>query len=237
MKTSLSALNAKNLATLAVRVIAVSSKPEYETLVKTHPLLLSLQEEYTVYDAVYLKQTYSGMGKEVADADERRDIYFRGLRNIVAGYALLTGNSLQPDAAKLYDIIEQVGANLNRLSYSEETARMRKLVEEFEKSENIEHVKKLYLTEVVASLTLAQQQFESVFAIQTQANALLRQKQSASSIRKELESALRNYLNMITALRHVPVWKPLYGELNELTKAAAGSTTPNFGSVPPVPAS
>lgn len=70
----------------------------------------------------------------------------------------------------------------------------------------------------------AQIEFETVFHAQAEANAVLREKDSASSIRKSIETALRNYLNLINAMRAVEIWKALYNELNEIIKAATGSS-------------
>lgn len=237
MKTSVSTLTTKNLATLAERAIVTSSKPEYDALVKTNPLFTAIKEEYAVYDEVYVKQTFSGMGVEVADADERRDLPFRGSRSILEGYMLVDGFSRQQDAKALYAVIELVGQDLNRLSYSEETASMKKLIEEWDKPDNAERITQLNLTEIVEMMKDGQQQFEMIFAGQTQANAALRQKQSASSIRNELEVALRNYLNMVKAMRNVDAWKGLYTELNELVKAAENSTVTPRVVLPQPPAS
>lgn len=124
MKITLSNLNTKNLATLALRIVTASEKSAYESIIKNNPLYLNLKEEYGNYEAVYLKETYSGMGADVAAADEKRDIPFRGLRSILAGYALVDGFTYQADAQALCADIERIGQDLNRSSYSEETARM-----------------------------------------------------------------------------------------------------------------
>lgn len=224
MKISLSNLNTKNLATLSLRVITVSEKPAYESIVKDNPLLAILKEQYNVYETLYLKESYSGMGPEVAAADEKRDNPFRGSRSILEGYTLIDGFTYQADAKALYAVIEQVGVGLNRYSYSEETARMRKLIEEWDKAENVERIAHLNLTDIVAMMKTAQTEFETIFHAQAEANAALRETDSASSIRGTIEKALRNYFDMVSSMSALDVWKTLYSELNEIVKAATSSS-------------
>ena len=63
-----------------------------------------------------------------------------------------------------------------------------------------------------------QMDFERLYSEQIEANAELRMEKSASSLRKDLENTLRNYLKYIDAMKSVPNYKELYYELNELLK-------------------
>lgn len=97
------------------------------------------------------------------------------------------------------------------------------MIEALEKPENTLRITNLALETAFSELKKKQEVFEEIFAEQAEANADLRQVASASSTRKELEQALRQYLNLVTAMKDVPDWTKLYFDLNEIVKAAKNS--------------
>ena len=222
MKINLQKLSTKNLATLAQRTINSSQAGNY-TIVENHPLLLSLIASYQNYDTVYTKLTYSGKGKEVAIADKERDVAFSNMKAFLNGYRKLTSVANYQDAEALYKVFQMFGLDLDRLSYSAETAQLKKLIEELEKPDNTLRIINLSLVSAFDDLKTKHTDFEILFAQQAEANADLRQISSASSSRKELEQVLRSYLNLITAMKDVPDWSNLYHDLNEIVKAARNS--------------
>ncbi|WP_314241354.1 DUF6261 family protein [Empedobacter tilapiae] len=223
MKINLQKLSTKNLATLAQRLINSSKTGNY-TIVENHPLLLSLIVSYQNYDTVYTKLTYSGKGKEVATADKERDVAFSNMKAFLNGYRKLTSVANYQDAEVLYGVFRTFGLSLDLMSYSAETAQLKKLIEELEKPENILRITNLSLTSAFDDLKTKHQAFEVIFAEQAEANADLRQLSSATSTRKELEKVLRSYLNFITAMKDLPDWSNLYYDLNEIVKASRNST-------------
>lgn len=227
MKITLTSLSTKNLATLVQRILNSSQNGNY-TIVANHPLLLTLNSSYLTYDGVYSKLTYSGKGKEVAIADKERDVAFGNLKAFLNGYRKLPSAVNQQDAETLYAVFKTFGLNIDGLSYSAETAQLKKLIEALEKPENIQKITNLNLTAAFNDLKTKHEAFEVIFAEQAEANADLREMSSASSTRKELEQALRSYLNLVTAMKDVPEWRKLYHDLNEIVKAAKNSNlTPN----------
>ncbi|WP_313095514.1 DUF6261 family protein [Empedobacter sp.] len=225
MKINLQKLSTKNLATLAQRTINSSQAGNY-TIVENHPLLLSLIASYQNYDTVYTKLTYSGKGKDVATADKERDVAFSNMKAFLNGYRKLTSVANYQDAEALYKVFQMFGLDLDRLSYSAETAQLKKLIEELEKPDNTLRIINLSLVSAFDDLKTKHTDFEILFAQQAEANADLRQISSASSSRKELEHVLRSYLNLITAMKDVPDWSNLYHDLNEIVKAARNSVLP-----------
>ena len=223
MKITLTALSTKNLATLAQRIINSSQSGNY-TIIEGHPLLMALATSYSTYDAVYTKLTYSGKGKEVATADKERDTAFSSIKAFLNGYRKLPFAANHTDAEALYTIFKQFGLNLDTLSYSAQTAQLKKLIEELEKPENTQRIENLTITTAFNDLKTKHQAFETVFAEQAEANADLRTIASASSTRKELEQRLRSYFSLITAMKDMPEWSKLYYDLNEIVKAAKNST-------------
>lgn len=223
MKITLSRLNTKNLATLAQRIINLSKSGNY-TIISHHPLLAALETVYNEYDAVYTKLIYSGKGNEVAEADANRDKAFSNIKSFLNGYRKLPSAANYAMAEDLYLIFKTFGLNIDRMSYSAETAQMKKLIEELEKPENVQKITTLSLNTAFDELTTKHIAFETLFAEQAEANGELRQMKSASAIRNNLEKAIKSYLNLITAMKDVPEWTKLYTDINELVKAAKNST-------------
>jgi len=198
-------------------------------LLKVTPLLMALATSYSTYDAVYTKFTYSGKGKEVAAADKERDAAFSSIKAFLNGYRKLPFAANHTDAEALYTIFKQFGLNLDTLSYSAQTAQLKKLIEELEKPENTQRIENLTITTAFNDLKTKHQAFETVFAEQAEANADLRTIASASSTRKELE---QNF-SLITAMKDMPEWSKLYYDLNEIVKAAKNSTLSANGNNTP----
>ncbi len=222
MKIALTKLSTKDLATLAQRILSNIQSGKYPVISK-HPLIATLQTSYTAYDKVYTKQTYSGKGKEVAAADHERDVAYSNLKSFLNGYRKLMTAPNQQSAADLYGVFKTYGLDLDRMSYSSQTAQMKKLIEELETPENTQKLKALSLDTAMADMKSTHEAFEKLFADQAEANADLRQATSASAIRKDLEKNLKAYLNLLTAMKDVSGWETLYSDTNELVKAAKNS--------------
>ncbi|HEX7870898.1 MAG TPA: DUF6261 family protein [Chryseobacterium sp.] len=223
MKITLSKLSTKDLATLSQRLINSSESVNFP-VISNHPLLTELKTMYADYDEVYTKQIYSGKGVSVADADAERDNAFRILKNFLNGYRKMTTLSNFQFAEDLYQIFRLYGIDMDRESYSTQTAQMKKLIEDLEKPENIQKLNTLSLVAAFNDMKSKHEAFELIFAEQAGANAQLRQMKSATAIRRDLEKTIKSFLNIITAMKDVPDWKLLYLDLNEQVKAAKNST-------------
>lgn len=222
MKISLVRLSTKDLATLAQRIITNIQSGKYP-VITNHPLTATLQTSYTEYDLVYTKQIYSGKGKDVATADHERDVAYTSLKSFLDGYRKLQSAPNYQSAEDLYGVFKTFGLDLDRLSYSSQTAQMKKLIEALESPENQQKITLLSLNTAFADMKTKHEAFETVFGEQAEANADLRQMTSASAIRRDLEKNLKTYINLLTAMKDVPDWKLLYSDTNELVKAAKNS--------------
>lgn len=222
LKITLSELKTKDLATLTQRIISKADSGKYP-VITTHPLLEKIKAESLNYDASYSKSTFSGKGALVAEADLERDMAFRNLKKFLDGYRDMPLLPNYQMAGDLYDILKNYGLDLDKLSYSSQTAQMKKLIEELELPENQQKIEALFLTSTIDDLKAKQNEFELLFAEQASANAELRTVKSASAIRKTLEKQLKAFLNLITSMRDIPEWRLLYADINELVKAAKNS--------------
>ena len=222
MKISLVRLTTKNLATLALRVIE-ASKTGKTQLRQQHPMLMDLEEKYRAYDEVYTKQTFSGKGKSVAEADEARDKAFSSLKNFLWGYRQVSSVPNADQAGELYEVIKLFGTDIDRLSYSAQSAQMKKLIEELDKPENTMKINVLSLSTAFMELKTKHQHFEQLYTEQAEANANLRKMPSATAIRRDLEKSLKSYLDLISIMKTQPDWADFYQEVNELVKSARNS--------------
>ena len=223
MKIKFSNLTTKVLATLVERTINSSKKGQYK-VVENHELLLEIEKEYALYEKVYAKLTYSGKGQSIAEADAKRDKLFAGIKTFLKGYEKLPSLPGHAEAMALFEIFKTYGLDLDKLNYAAETAQMNRLLADLEKPENAAKLKTLNLADYTAQLKQAQTDFEEMYAEQAEANADLRQLPSATAIRKSLETALRNYYNLLTAMKNVEGWQLLYADINEIVKSAANSS-------------
>lgn len=222
MEITLTKLSTKNLATLAKRVITSSSAGNYQ-VIAGHPLLATLQTSYTEYDAVYAKQIYSGKGDDVAAADDDRDLAYSSLKGFLNGYRKLKSAAHWQAAEDLYQVFKRYGLDLERMSYSAQSAQMEKLIEDLDAPDHSQKITDLSLQVAFADMKTKYETFETLFAEQAEANADLRNMPSATSIRKNLEKNLKSYLNMITAMKDVAGWELFYADINEHVKAAKNS--------------
>lgn len=226
MKIKFSNLSTKELATLAQRVINSSESGKY-TIVENHELLLEIKKQYADYDKVYNKLSFSGKGPEVAIADEIRDKNFRNMKDFLKAYSKMSSLPKHKEAGELYKVFKETGLNIDRLNYAEQTAQMNKLINDLSCSENQEKITELNLSEAYNELKTGQAKFEKLYAEQAEANAELRSLPSASSIRGHLQSALRNYFNLLSAMKNVPGWEMIYADIHELVKKAGGRKPTN----------
>jgi len=224
MKISLVRLSTKDLATLSQRIISNAQSGKYP-VISNHPLVSAIQTSYAAYDEVYTKQIYSGKGTDVATADYERDLAYKNLKAFLNGYRKLPTAVNYQLAEDLYQVFKQFGLDLDRLSYSSQTAQMKKLIEELERPENKQKVTALSLDAAFNEMKTKHDAFELIFADQAEANADLRQMSSASAIRKDLEKNLKSYFNLLTGMKEVSGWELFYSDVNELVKAAKNSSS------------
>lgn len=223
MKINLSRLTTKNLATLVQRILAVSESGKH-SVVENHPLSVQLHIAYQEYDKAYSKNTYSGKGITVAEADEQRDRAYSALKAFLYGYQMLSTAPNADKAQALYQTLISFGNDVDRLNYAEETDQLKKLIEALSTEEHTEAINLLGIQTAFADLRDKQQAFETLYLEQAQANAELRKLPSATSLRRGLEIHLRTYLDFLSAMKSVSGWEGTYAEINELVKDARQST-------------
>lgn len=223
MKITLSRLSNSILGSLADQTLTTSKKEQY-TVVVNHPLLSALEVEYTNYIEVFGKPAFSGLGTSVEKADMQRDAVFCGMKTILLGYIKLPGFNFKQDAIDLYHTFEIRGLDINNFSYHDQSTEMDKLISDLSKPENLTKLENLHLSSHFETMKTAEADFKSIFSKQLGANSNLRQIQSASSTRRNLEAALRNYFSVVEGMKSMTGWSELHSELSELVKSIRNSS-------------
>ncbi len=226
MKVSLSTIPTKELATLAQRVINSSRKGEYR-VIENHQLLIEIEKQYDLYQKIYTKKTYSGKGKIVANADRERSKIFTKMKKFLNGYREIDTMPNAKDAEDLYSVFKHFGLDLNRYNYARETAQLNKLIAALEQEENSQKLLALNLMDTFIELKEAQRSFEQLYSEQAEANADLHNLPTATRLRKDLEISLRDYFNLLTAMRKIDEWQLIYADINEIVKGIANSRHKN----------
>ena len=217
MKVNLRKLSTKDLATLSEQVFEVVNQSNVSEA-KKHVLLKRLEATHKDYVLSLSKATYSGKGKTVSQAHKERSAAYRNLKSFLTGYSKLPSAPFHKEAKELFAIFKQLGLRIDKLSYSEQTAQINKLIELFDTPENAEKLQKLSLNEAFDDIKKTQQNFKSLYSEQISANTELREQKSASVIRKDLEDLLKRFLSQVTIMYDVESWTPLYNKLNEYIK-------------------
>lgn len=216
LSISYSKLTTKKLDYLGEQTIILSEQNNHSE-VTSNVLFQQVKTVHADYRVVVMKQTYSGMGAEVAAEDLTRDSFDLGLRKIINGYAAFTGSYKQEYALLLQKIFDQAGS-ITQLSYAEESIVIGKILEKLSVSDAKNAISALGIDEEVGMLQESQNRFNSLYTEQVDANSDLRQQSSATKMRKQLEDALRAYYGLVSAMSNVEPWKDIYSDLNELLK-------------------
>jgi hypothetical protein len=189
--------------------IEVMSTPQFKAIDPAHKELF----------AVLNKETYSGMGQEIADLDRQRDSYFSGFHEVIKGMSRFSVTPYN-NAAKLLPLFEkeQKRRTMGQKTYAQETAAMDRLHEDLNTDENNALMDSLGLISMESRLHDANQHFKLLYPKAIDANAALLQQSSASKKRKPLEEALRDFYTLVEAMKKIAPWTDLHADLSELVK-------------------
>lgn len=218
----ISQLRLAEISTLSQRSLTLCKSERYNDSLGTYPLVLDLDKEFQAFQQSYLKQTHSGLGKQLAELDKKRDLAFSALKVQIESLSKL-GEDDYKGAEILYPIIKKYGENLDKLTYAAESNQLNGLIKELAKIDNLSKLRVIGLEKLFNLLKARQLEFEELFAEQAKINSELHHQPSASSLKKGLIEKLTRLFDVSEAMREQTGWKGLYSELMEYVKAAQGS--------------
>lgn len=216
LKKGFTRLTNEALANLASATIKIVTDTNNKTFTE-NAVFTPIQEAYDAYRRVLNKETYSGMGTEIAQKDARRDNMYLGLKEIVTGMSRFSREvSKYRDAEKLLPVFKKYGT-MNKKTYSQQSAALTSFCNDMAKEENATIVGALGLTEALTHLRNMNTNFGYSYVEQVSANADLRQKKTAVELRKPLEDALKQFYTLAEAMKNVAAWQKMYADLSELS--------------------
>lgn len=218
MKILLSHLSAKNLPAIAEQVVSASKILGKEEIV-SHPLFVRLEAASADYQVMCDKSKHSNRCSLVAEADLRRHEPYAALKSILLGYAKIGGFSLQKEAKDLYRIFELQTFTIERFSYLEHTIYLKTLINNLEKPINVNKIEQLQLTEIMMQLKIAQLDFERICKMSKMIPIMIFEQESATSLKGNLNHSLKNFLNIVAAMKQNHGWNRLYTELESDLKS------------------
>ncbi len=211
-----STLSTKGLAALAESCIQLTEQNANKEVAKS-PLFEKIKTSYNEYNNNLIKPSYSGMGDFIRQQDIVQDRYYAASRRLLLGFAAFEGSRRAKQAQKLLKIYDRHGSPLN-LTYAQESILLQKLFETLNLPENKATIAELGIEEEMELFEQAHKDFYRVYLSQIDANSELRQQPTATSLRKDLESALRDFFAFISAMRKLSDWQDIYNDLNEVLK-------------------
>lgn len=158
-----SILTSEELNTLVQRIVTecVHSKINDQQFFRLHSNLETNNKGLTNSLFALRKSPHTAI---LLEKDERRDEVFKGLRNFTTAHLYHPQESIRGAAHTLIELIKQHGYSLYRYGYQKESAAIHSLLNELAKPENNELVSRIAAQEWVASLTTAQNDFESCYS-------------------------------------------------------------------------
>jgi hypothetical protein len=225
LRISFNELGTKVLGNLAESTLELTTQTGDQTIIN-HPLVVEVKNNFVQYDAVIIKNTFSGMGENLATTDLLRSNIDASIKKIITGFAAFKGLPTGEDAQQLLNIYTETGSTYQK-SYADKTVILNKRIEKLALPENKARISRLGFTTQVTQLEDAQTAFSKLNIDQAQANSVLRQQSSATATREYMEEALRNYYGLVNAMRNVAPWDKLYAALAEVVKSAKLSSRPN----------
>lgn len=218
MKANWRRLSIRSLGAAIKRVINVTNFNANDEA-KNHTLFVTMVTVYNVFAPLIPKSVWSGMSDSVRKLATEVYAYLKGIRKIAEGAAQFPNTDRGRAGMEVVKIIKKGGKIYNQ-KVGEADFSTTSVINELNKPENAAHITALGVSDELQKLTAAKAQHDALDTQRVDAESELRQTDSASNARTEMEAALKNWLNLVTAMRNVDGWQDLYHDLNEVVKAA-----------------
>ena len=184
------------LGTLVLRIIEDVENSKVQAVIESKEFT-KLKELSAKFQASIDKKKNSELTILVDQKDAERDYLLKGFRRHLAAEK----NGPIPELVKVAEsatiILERFGTGIERLAYAEESQKIKSILEEFKRAENADIVKSLNLAIYLEKLGKANQEFEEVFSQRSKDETAIDEIESATQIRKELNSALNDVADLI----------------------------------------
>ncbi|MDR1005504.1 MAG: DUF6261 family protein [Bacteroidales bacterium] len=200
-----------NLASQTMNAVTLKADPA----ISTNPVYTPIHAAYNQFFALLNKETYSGMGEQMSTEDKRRDEAYTHLKMVVDGLAFFTGFEIGRNAATLKPLFDREG-NMSEKTYAQQTAAMDRLMADLLLEANQTLLTEIGIWDLYDNVRRLNASFKGHYLTQVDANSALRQMGTATEKRKNLEEKLKDFYNLVDAMKTQPSWDDLYSDLEEL---------------------
>ncbi len=221
MKINLSKQTNDGLGALGTSTVEVTKTNGLEAAVAS-PVFTVLETVVPEYNSKVLDTTYSGLGPQAAGILRKSRKEFTSLSKIFKSLSAFPGTVKGEAAAILYQLSKAVG-NVYAKTAAEVYNALLTFSNQINTEENKAHVTTVGTVEEVAAFTKSVTGLGTVRLEQSTIDSALRSDPSATSLRPQLEDALRDYFSLLTGMRKQAGWDKLYSDINEVVAQAKRS--------------
>ncbi|MDQ2180848.1 DUF6261 family protein [Marinifilum sp. D714] len=199
------AINSRNADTSALLslILAALAKSDWST----NTFLTSVIGKVTEYntsltEAINRLKTYSQIGEK----DLVRDLQIRSLFKLVEGYTHIPVAEIKEAALVVYNVLVQYGLEIQHEDNAAETAEVNSMLNDLSKPEVAAAIAKLQgVAEIVAALTAAEKDFETIALQQAEGEGAKKDLATASKLKKaaikEVNDNLVGYMNTMAKVQ------------------------------------
>lgn len=236
-KSKINRVNNHTLGTLTLRIIDTVNESGIEEA-KTSKQFQYLLEANSVYQQAVNPLNVRLMSEQIEGKFEERDLLFTQMYTYIKGLTVSDDAEVKIAAMKVYEEMTKFGLNFSKLRKADKTLRYIRIVESLKQTEYAEAVAATQLADKLNALDTVQREYENLYMNRGNRVAA---KVAASSIRKEMEHALKMHLDETEFLRNkyeTEDWKTLYANITKriyevTTTLSAKQTTPKLPGLNP----
>ncbi len=214
IKTKISRVNNDTLATLGMRVIDTVNESGIEEAIGSKQFL-NLKEANARYQLSTNPINLKLLSSKVEEKFRERNQLFTEIYTYVKGQTVADDAEVKTAALKVYEELTKFGINFSKLRQADMTMRYIRIIESLQQPEFAEVLVTTKLTAKLAALNTAQREYEDLYMGRGNRVA---GKVAPSSIRKQMENALKKHLEETGFLYEkyeTEAWKTLYANLRK----------------------
>jgi hypothetical protein len=187
-----------SLGSVTDRVVATSKESKLAEVIGD-TAFTNLEEKSQRYTEGLNKRLYSKLTNDMVAIDKKRDSISRRMGEYVVSLLESPIEAMHAPARRICDILERY-PNVESEPYGDESKLLRKIVAELCSPNLKDDVTLLNLKPWIDALDAANEEFEAKIMERGNDLVVIREVQSATTLRRDLEQALRDYFEFVHAL-------------------------------------
>ena len=207
-------MNTSELYEFASQTLSIA-RLQGPLLVSKSPLYLAVEAKFNKYDEGFKKDGKSMLTDPILALDADRDRIVKWLYYTVMGLSFSSSATSVEAATLLLSKLDTYGLDLIRSSYSEESAMIKGLLNDFKQPDYAAAVAKAGVQPILDELQSVQNSFDTLFEQRREATQERLNIEAASTARKELEAAIRGFRTLVAGMAMAEPTSE-WGKVNDL---------------------